>query len=89
MYTKPIAYQIFKIGFDRSRQCLKIDFEDFNETVAILKGSHWKKIQCCSFAQFISTETLLCLTHLSKVLFLSTEDESSVIKTVLSKMAAK
>ena len=49
LYNKLIAYQIFEIGFDRSHQCLKIDFEDFNETVAILK-----------------------------VLFLSTEDESSV-----------
>ena len=43
LYNKLIAYQIFEIGFDRSHQCLKIDFEDFNETVAILKGSHWKK----------------------------------------------
>ena len=36
-----IAYQIFEIGFDRRRQCLKIDFEDFNETMAILKKSNW------------------------------------------------
>ena len=41
MYNKLIAYQIFEIGFDRRRQCLKIDFEDFNETMAILKKSNW------------------------------------------------
>ena len=43
LYNKLIAYQIFEIGFDRRRQWLKIDFEDLNENVAILKGSHWKK----------------------------------------------
>ena len=41
LYNKLIAYQIFEIGFDRRRQCLKIDFEDFNETMAILKKSNW------------------------------------------------
>ena len=41
LYNKFIAYQIFEIGFDRRQQCLKIDFEDFNETMAILKKSNW------------------------------------------------
>lgn len=41
LYDRLIAYLIFEIGFDTKFYYSKIDLEDFNQTVAILKKSHW------------------------------------------------
>ena len=41
LYKRLIAYLIFEIDFNIRFYYLKIDFEDFNQTVAILKISYW------------------------------------------------
>ena len=41
LYKRLIAYLIFEIDFNTQCYCLKIDFEDFSQTVAILKISYW------------------------------------------------
>ena len=41
LYDRLIANLIFEIGFNTQFYYSKIGLEDFNQTVAILKKSHW------------------------------------------------